>query len=334
MPRRPTRGASRANGASALPTPIQSTLTTPLSSAYPSTYASEVEWDPDDDLKLIPISTLSLHDGSATTKPAASTTKGKPKPAGPFRFMDLPSELRIKVYGLYFADTGRVIDLDPDNYKRIHKKLGILRTCRAIYAEASHYFYSTHTVRLFPTHPGRFFKTKKPLLARLTPRQRSCLTSLELRLGPGWNKPPRGWIVNQALGLADCTSVRSLTVFVECDPSDGVFNGFRRADGFYEGFSRNLLDDVLTGLQSHNNLERIIFDAWSSVKKSGAMMTGLLDAVHTRTQRITWGPERGWTDRDEESDEKVRGHSHVLVSGISPSPGLVAHGGMNVVVVA
>jgi hypothetical protein len=216
--------------------------------------------------------------------------------------MELPSELRIEIYAYHFEGTGSVIDLDSDNYKRIHQKLAILRTCRAIYQEASHVFYSTRTFRIFPTQPGRFFKTKKPLLARLKTRQRSSLTSLELRLGPGWNKPPRGWVVNPALGLAECVNVRKMTVFVECDPSDNVFKGFRKADGFYESFSRELLDQVLAEMPF---VQSVHFDAWSSVKKSGAMMVGLFEVAKARGRAICWGPERNWTDHDGDDDAPV-----------------------------
>ncbi len=52
------------------------------------------------------------------------------------------------------------MDLNNDNYKRIHKKLALLRTCRTVYNEASHFFYSQHTFRVFPTHPGRFFRAR------------------------------------------------------------------------------------------------------------------------------------------------------------------------------
>jgi hypothetical protein len=297
MARRGRTKASRAIGASALPAPIQSALTTPLSSAYPSTYASEAEWDPEDDPTLVAISKLSIAD-TPTTSQVSDAVK-KTKPSKPFPFMALPSELRCKIYGFHFAESGPTIDLDPQNHKLIHKKLAILRVCRAIYAEASHYFYSTRTVRIFPTHPGRFFKTKKPLLARLNPRQRASLTSLELRLGPGWSMPPRGWVVNAALGLQDCVNVRYLTVFVECDPSDGVFKGFRRADGFYEAFSRNLLEQVLSQLPQ---IDRVFFDAWTSVKKSGAMMRGLFDITASQGRKICFGPERGWTEQDDEDE--------------------------------
>ncbi|CAI4218891.1 unnamed protein product [Parascedosporium putredinis] len=224
---------------SAYPTPISSAYPTPLSSAYPSACPSEDEGD------------------------VVAVVKPRKKPAVPFRFLDLPAELRLRIYGYHFAECGNVVDLDPDNYKRIHRRLALLRTCRQVYYEASTFFYSSSTFRVFPTHPGRFFKTKKPLLARLSPFQRASLTTLELRLGPGWNRPPRGWVVNEALGLRDCVQIRKLKVFVECDPSDTIFNGFRRADGFYEDFSRNLLQDILKELPS---LEVLEFDAWESVK--------------------------------------------------------------------
>ncbi|KAJ0167308.1 Exosome complex component SKI6 [Colletotrichum tanaceti] len=220
--------------------------------------------------------------------------------AKPFPFMALPSELRLKIYDYYFEGGGEVIDLDPDNYKNFHKKLGIQRTCRTIYREVSHYFYSSRSFRIFPTHPGKYFKTKKPLLARMKPSSRSLITSLELRLGPGWSKPPRGWIVTPALGLNECVNVRRLTVMVECDPSDGIFNGFRRSHGFYESFSQSLLIEVLDQMPW---VDTVTFDAWSSVKKSGAMMRGLLDVTAANNRKITWGPERGWTDGPDEEDK-------------------------------
>ncbi|KAF6843699.1 3 exoribonuclease family protein [Colletotrichum musicola] len=285
---------SRAAGPSQTPTPIPSALATPLSSAYPSTYASEAEWD--SEINKLPMSALTLEEKKARRN------------AKPFPFMSLPSELRLRVYDYYFEGTGDVLDLDPDNYKKLHKKLGIQRTCRTIYTEVSHYFYSSRVFRIFPTHPGRFFKTKKPLLARLKPNQRSHLTSLELRLGPGWSKPPRGWVVNPALGLHECVNVRRLVVLVECDPSDGIFNGFRRSDGFYEGFCRSLLTEVLSEMPW---LDTVTFDAWPSVKKSGAMMRTLLDVAAANNRKIRWGPERGWTDEPE--DEVPVSRNLVLV---------------------
>lgn len=123
------------------------------------------------------------------------------------------------------------------------------------------------------------------------------MTSLELRLGPGWNNPPRGWVVNDALGLADCVNVRVLKVFVECDPSDGIFKGFRMGEGTYERFSAALLDSVLKGTPSINVVE---FDAYTSVKRSGDMMSGLGEVVAKHDKVIGWGPEREW---DKDSDQ-------------------------------
>ncbi|KAI1158414.1 hypothetical protein F5B18DRAFT_88080 [Nemania serpens] len=297
--RKPNIGRpSRAAGAGSGPTPVvpvisstvSSTVPTPLSSAYPSTYASEVEYDINEEIEKLPLGSLSLE--------SASPDNPKPKRVKqrPFRFLDLPSELRLKVYENHFVNTGHVLDLDPENYKRIHQKLAILRTCHTVYVEASYSFYSTHPVRIFPTHPGRFFKTKKPLLARMKPGQRACLNSLELRLGPGWSKPPRGWEVNPALGLGDCVSVTKLTVFVECDPGNDIFKGFRQPGGFYETFTKNLLAGVLEEMPW---VQRVEFDAWPSVKKSGALMKGLIDLITSRNLRITWGPQRGWTDVEE-----------------------------------
>lgn len=259
---------------SAYPTPISSAYPTPLSSTFPSACPSEDESD------LAPVK------------------KPRKKPTVPFRFLDLPAELRLRVYGYHFADCEDVVDLDPDNYKRIHRKMALFKTCHQVYYEGSAFFYGNHTFRIFPTHPGRFFKTKKPLLARLSPAQRASIGTLELRLGPGWNRPPRGWVVNEALGLRHCVQARKLRVFVECDPSDNIFNGFRRADGFYEDFSRNLLQDILKDLPA---IEVVEFDAWRSVKKSGAMMRGLLESMPPHCA-LTWGPERGWTDGLDDTD--------------------------------
>ena len=297
--RRPPKKVPRAGGRLSRPT-----------SAPPSTPVSEAGNGCDNEIAEIPIQALTLSDVAEARPKIAPKKKHKP-----FRFMALPSELRIEIYACHFRGTGWVIDLDSDNYKRIHQKLAILRTCRAIYQEASHVFYSTRTFRIFPTQPGRFFKTKKPLLARLKTRQRLSLTSLELRFGPGWNSPPRGWVVNPALGLAECVNVRELTVFVQCDPSDNIYTGWRKADGFYEAFSRDLLDQVLAEMPF---VGRVYFDAWPGVKESGAMMTGLLEVAKARGRTICWGPE--WRDR-EESAVAHMGTAIGLINNLELHPG-------------
>lgn len=286
MVRRPVKGA-RARGL-ASPTPISSSVTTPISSAFTSAYTTEAELDPDDPNNLA-IGALTLDVPIANRKPKKEVIK-------PFRFMDLPSELRIKIYAFHFADIGPVVDLEPGNYFSIHKKLSVLRVCRQFYREASHVFYSSRTFRVFPID-GRYSRKKMGLLARLKPQSRAHLTSLELRLGPGFNKPYRSWAVNDLLGLRDCVNVRHLAVYVEIDPSDNIFNGWRRSTGFYEAFSQELLEGLLQGLPS---VETVQFDANTAVKRAGDMMQGLLGVVATRDLPITWGPERGWTDNEED----------------------------------
>ena len=300
MHRRSANGRkSRVAASTSRPTPLSSAYTTPASSALPSAYASEAEAeadpDPDiaDDLANMSISAIT---GDVPIANAPRPKKAQPKP---FRFLDLPYDLRLEVYDHHFAAVTDVLDLDHDNYRRVHPKLAILRTCRTIYREAAYQFWSTHPVRIFPTSPGRFFKTKKPLLARLKPGQRGAITSLELRLGPGWSKPPRGWVVNPELGLGDCANVHKVVVFVECDPGNEVFRGFRRSEGFYEGFSKSLLEKVLDEMPG---VTRVEFDAWPSVRKSGALVQGLLGVVAERGLERGWGPERGWTDAEEVED--------------------------------
>lgn len=235
-------------------------------------------------------------------------------PSTPFHFLNLPSEIRIKIYEHFFDDNNAedVIDLGPDNYKRYHGKLRLMRVCRQVHDEATHVFYSTRTFRLFPTHPGKYLKSKRPLLARLKKCQRECITSLQLRLGPNWSQPPRGWLVNDALGLSECISVRKLDVFVECDPSDPIFKGFRRSEGFYQTFSRRLMAEVVESLPA---VKAIQFDGYPSVKKKGPMIQELVEEARKLDQAVCWGPVRGWTDVDVKEDEVVRDEKNPFMQG-------------------
>jgi hypothetical protein len=156
---------------------------------------------------------------------------------------------------------------------------------KQVHNEATQNFFSTHTIRLFPVHPSRFFKTTKPLLSRLHPRFRACITSFELRLGPGWHNPPRGWVVNDALGLKDAIHVRVLKVMVLVDTSDPIYDGFRRADGFFEGFCKNLMDNII---QSVPSIVEIQFDTYSPIKRDGPMISGLLEIANKHKKLVSW----------------------------------------------
>ena len=207
-----------------------------------------------------------------------------------FRFFDLPSELRLKVLGIVLL-ADRTIDLDPLNYRSASKRLNVFLTSHQLHEEAYRVFYSGHTFRILPTH-GRFFGNKiEPLLSRLSPRYRAALVSLELRLGPGWSKPPKSWRITDRLGLEDATAVRTLKVFVEVDPSSDVFKGFRVAKDFFTEFSGTLLESVVEHLPG---LEQIEFDAYPSVSRDGALLRRLVKEAMAGGARIKWSSNRDW----------------------------------------
>lgn len=212
-----------------------------------------------------------------------------------FRFFDLPTELRLKILSMALL-TNQIIDLEPLNHRHIAPRFEVFYTSRRMHEEAYPIFYGGHTFRIFPIH-GRFFGNKVvPLVARLSSRYRTALLSLELRLGHGWSNPPKSWRVNDQLGLEGMTAVRSIKVFVQCDPSHDVFKGFRVGKDFFTDFSGDILGDVIDRLPV---LDEIQFDAWSSVSKDAPLMRRLLIEAKSNSKKIAWGPERGW-DNDVE----------------------------------
>lgn len=167
-----------------------------------------------------------------------------------------------------------------------------------MHEEAYRVFYS-QPMRLYPVH-GRFFHDKKPLLERLPPRYRAAVNTLELRLGPGWHKPPRSMHTKPCLGLADCTSLRTLKVHVEIDPSDNVFAGFRgkgATEDTYKWFCLDLLAGILEQAPS---LETVEIDANPGIKKDAPLVMALKRKTEESRKRLTWGPLRGW---EKSSDE-------------------------------
>lgn len=216
------------------------------------------------------------------------TTSAGVSPA--FLFFNLPSELRLRIYEIILVKT-TTIDLDPSNCRTIAPLLRCFLVSKRMHDESASVFYGSNTFRLFPVH-GRFFHAKLPLLARLPSHYRNSITKLELRLGPGWTKPPRGWTVDDRLGLTGVTNVRTLKIFVQCDPaSDPVFEGFRVGQDFYTDFSLDLVRKFVIQVPS---LREVEFDAWSPVTKSSPLMRSLLMEVKGLDKRISWGPERKW----------------------------------------
>lgn len=217
------------------------------------------------------------------------TARRSPKKQ-PFRFNDLPPEIRLRVYELILS-AEKPVDLTGWNSTKIAPLLRIFLTSRQIYEESYRVFYAVNTFRLFSCD-GKFFNAKKQLLTRLTPSYRACLTSIELRLGPGWTKPPRYWALTQKMGLSKCTALRQLKIFAELDPENSeICQQWMKNHQSYTAFSQQLVIEILTTAPT---ITEVWFDGFPSVLKDGPLMTTLLAEVESLGKRITFGPLRGW----------------------------------------
>lgn len=217
-----------------------------------------------------------------------------------FPFFELPAEIRLRVYEILLVSPGRTLDLDPVNYRLIRPRLTCFLVCRQMHEEAYPLFYGSHTqpMRIFPTH-GRFFHTKKPLLARLGPKYRAAVNTMELTMGPGWSAPPRCQHTGPGIGLADCTSVRTLKILVQVDPSDDIFNGFRgkgNTPSSYQTFCAKILQGIIDQVPS---LETVQLDAWTGVAKDAPLVLALARQIQEAKKTITWGPLRGWHEKED-----------------------------------
>ena len=222
----------------------------------------------------------------------------------PFRFFDLPSEIRLKVYEyVLFGETkkkgpprtnGNVGSSRKNKIPApLSHRLSLFLSSRRIHDEASVLFYSVQTFRVFQIQDY----SKQPTLISLAPSYRPLIKKIELILGSSWTAPPKSWKVTKHLGLTEMTGVRTLKIFIQCDPSHPVFEGFRVSSDFYTGFAGGLVQKILEQLP---NLVQVEFDAWPSVQKSGPLMRRLLSEVRASNVNIHWGPERGWNDWEDE----------------------------------
>lgn len=218
-----------------------------------------------------------------------------------FPFFELPAEIRLRIYEFVLIQPDETIDLDPLNYRTIRPRLSCFLVCRRMHDEAYHVFYGApqQPLRLFPTH-GRFFHTKKPLLTRIGPKYRRAVHTLELRLGPGWSKPPRCWHVREEQGLADCKSLRKLKIIIQVDPSGDIFNGFRghgNDKDTYKIFCVNILEGIFAQVPS---LEVVELDGYPGLTTDTPLVRGLTTSIRSAGKRVAYGPMRGWgTESDQ-----------------------------------
>ncbi|KAL4781693.1 hypothetical protein BJX76DRAFT_334661 [Aspergillus varians] len=223
-------------------------------------------------------------------------------PREPFRFFDLPAEIRLRIYDFaLFTPTRRSrktngsVGASSKNPSRspLSHRLALFLASKQMHNEATDYFYSTQAFRVF--HIQDYSCT--PTIRGIPSKYRASIGTIELILGSSWTAPPRSWKVTRQLGLEELTRLRLLKVFIECDPSHPVFQGFRISDDFYSDFAGGLLQQILEKLP---NLEYVEFDGNPSVVKNGPLMNRLLHEAKSVGKSIVWGPQRGWTDYDRE----------------------------------
>lgn len=230
-------------------------------------------------------------------------------PKRPFPFFALPSELRLRVYSFVLFAAGRrrrllrttgTVGASSKNppIVPLSERLALFLVSKQVHTEASDYFYSIQTFRVFPIQDY----SRLPTVRFLSPRYRASISNIELILGSSWTKPPKSWVVNNGLGLEDMHRVRTLKVFLECDPSHPVFEGFRISKGFYTDFAGDMLRKIIERLPSLTNVE---FDGYPSVRRYGALMTRLLQETKTAKKRIIFGPERQWREEEPTNEEKA-----------------------------
>lgn len=270
--------------------------------------------------------TSEIPDDLKDLKPAPKPPRKPPR--APFPFLDLPSEIRLLVYHFILFTPSRkgalknrgTVGASAKKSKAVastSQRIHLFLTSYQVYNEASHYFYSTQIFRVFPVQDF----SRLPTLRGLPPRHRSSVSTIELVLGSSWTAPPRSWTVNQSLGLQDMTAMRTLKVFVGCDPSQPVFEGFRISKDFYTEFSGRLMREILEQLPS---LVWVEFDAYPSVSRKGSLMTRLMKEAWKADKEIHWGPQRGWTKfekpEDDEHDEDQATSAVDGLRSLKPDP--------------
>ncbi|KAK6369744.1 hypothetical protein LTS17_009194 [Exophiala oligosperma] len=179
-------------------------------------------------------------------------------PGGPFKFFELPAEIRNKIYGL--------ILFGKPGYRG---KDGRKKTRTSILADF----------------------TPAPIIQELSPMYRAMVTKLEMVVGSSWASPPKTWRVSKLLArrLGKLSAVQSLRLFVQCDPSTPTYEKYRVSLNFYTDFCGDLLRDVLAVMP---RLEYIEVDGNPGVDTQGPLVSRLLTEADFKGKTWTLGPTK------------------------------------------
>lgn len=211
---------------------------------------------------------------SLSEKKAKSTV-----PAHPFRFLDLPSELRNRIY--------RTVLFSPNDYDG--SRIACLLANKQLHTEASHILYSYTRFPLFLLQ--KF--DNPPTLLDLPTTYYNSITNLLLTVGESWTAVPKSWKVTPRLTrmLKKLTALKTLRVFVEFDPSHPAFKMHRISETFYTDFCGDLLGDVLEAVPQCQYVE---LDGNKSVDVNGALVSRLRQEAEEAGKEVRWGLNASW----------------------------------------
>lgn len=197
-------------------------------------------------------------------------------PTEPFRFFDLPPELRNRTYHY-------ILFSKPEDYRvrRRNGRTACLLVSKKMHEEAAYILYATHRFKIFPIQ--RF--DEPPTVVDLPPRYLSFVVNLEMIVGSSWTDPPKSWEVNYEMTqcLKRLTSVRELRVFVEFDPTHPAFAHSLRSDSFYTDFCGDLLGDVLVSMPQ---LRQVEIDANPGIDVHGPLVSRLREEAQEQGKEI------------------------------------------------
>ncbi|KAK5092690.1 hypothetical protein LTR70_006760 [Exophiala xenobiotica] len=210
-------------------------------------------------------------------------------PSEPFRFFDLPSELRNRIY--HYTLFSKPAYRDAKGRRR-SSRLAALLVSKKMHDEAAYILYSTTK---FPLFFVQAFESP-PLVSELATRYQIYVANLKMILGPSWTDPPKHWKVTPRLArcLKRLTAVQTLRVFVEFDPSHPAFEKYRKSYSFYTDFCGDLLGEVLEAMPQ---LRYVELDGNPGVDVDGPLVSRLRQEAEEEEKEVRWGKQADWAHK-------------------------------------